>query len=250
MSPETNHDYFLVDESDIAGENLQITGDEAHHLHKVFRKEVGDEIWAVDGNGNAYEAVIRNITEEAVSCDIRNIVHELNEPKIELTVGLGLLKASHLEETLNSCTQLGISSLIPLETSRSIKKSVNMNRLSSIAISAMKQSGRCRLPLLRDSIKFEDFISESDSYDLKILASMDKNVPSLSFLMNRINGSDINRAVLIVGPEGDFTGEEIDIAINAGFKAVSLGSRRLRSETASTAAVSIIMNHFEGVDKN
>lgn len=79
---------------------------------------------------------------------------------------------------------------------------------------------------------------------------MDKNVPSLSFLMNRINGSDINRALLIVGPEGDFTGEEIDIAINAGFKAVSLGSRRLRSETASAAAVSIIMNHFEGVDKN
>ena len=250
MSPATNHDYFLVDKSNIAGENLQITGDEAHHLRKVFRKEVGDEIWAVDGNGNAYESVIRTITEETVSCEIRNVVRELNEPKIELTVGLGLLKASHLEESLNSCTQLGISSLVPLETSRSIKKSVNMSRLSSIAISAMKQSERCRLPLLRDSTKFEDFISESDSYELKILASMDKNVSSLSFLLNSINGSVINRAVLIVGPEGDFTSEETGTAINAGFKPVSLGARRLRSETASTAAVSIIMNHFEGVDKN
>lgn len=250
MSPATNHDYFFVDKSDIVGDNLQITGDEAHHLRKVFRKEIGDEIWAVDGNGNAYEAVIRNITEETVSCDIINVVHELNEPKIKLTVGLGLLKASHLEETLNSCTQLGISSLIPLATSRAIKKSVNLSRLNSIAVSAMKQSGRCRLPLLKDSIQFEEFISESDSYDLKILASMDKNVSSLSAFMGSINGSVINRAVLIVGPEGDFSGEEIDSAINAGFNPVSLGSRRLRSETASTAAVSIIMNHFEGVDNN
>jgi len=250
MSPATNRDYFLVDKSNIFGDNLQITGDEAHHLRKVFRKEVGAEIWAVDGNGNAYEAVIRDITEEAVSCDIKNIVHELNEPKIELTVGLGLLKASHLEETLNSCTQLGISSLIPLETSRAIKKSVNLSRLNSIAVSAMKQSCRCRLPQLKETMKFEDFILETDSYDLKILASMDINVPSLSSLMNGINGSIINRAVLIVGPEGDFTGEETNTAINAGFKPVSLGSRRLRSETASTAAVSIIMNHFEGVDKN
>ena len=83
MSPATNRDYFLVDKSNIFGDNLQITGDEAHHLRKVFRKEVGAEIWAVDGNGNAYDVVIRHITKEAVSCDIRNIVHELNEPKIE-----------------------------------------------------------------------------------------------------------------------------------------------------------------------
>ena len=79
---------------------------------------------------------------------------------------------------------------------------------------------------------------------------MDKNVPSLSSVMNRINGSIVNRVLLIVGPEGDFSDKEIEKALNAGFKPVSLGSRRLRSETASTAAVSIIINHFEGVDKN
>jgi len=250
MLPGMNHDYFLVDSSNITGDKLLITGDEAQHLRKVFRKEVGAEIWAVDGNGNAYEAVIRNVSKERISCDIRNVVHELNEPGIELTVGLGVLKASHFEETLNSCTQLGIYSLIPLETSRAINKSINMDRLKSIAVSAMKQSGRCRLPLLRDSIPFNDFISEFDNYDLKILASMEKNVSSLSSLMGSVNGSLINRTVLIVGPEGDFSGEEIDTAINAGFIPVSLGNRRLRSETASTAAVSIIMDYFEGVDKN
>ena len=250
MSPATNQDYFYVDFSNIAGDKLLITGDEAHHLRKVFRKEVGAEIWAVDGKGNAYEAVIRIFSTDGVSCDITGVVHELNEPKIELTVGLGVLKASHLEETLNSITQLGISSLVPLETSRSVRKSFNMNRLRSIAVSAMKQSGRCRLPQLRDSTQFGTFISESDNYDLKIIASMDKNVPSLSSVMNSSNGSVVNRVVLIVGPEGDFSGEEIDTALHAGFKPVSLGSRRLRSETASTAAVSIIMDHFEGVNKN
>ena len=250
MSPVVNHDYFLVDSANITGDKLRLTGDEAYHVRKVFRKEVGAEIWAVDGNGNAYEAVIRNIDEDSISCDIRNIIHELNEPKIDLTVGLGVLKAAHLEDTLNSCTQLGISSLVPLETSRTIRKSVNMNRLKSIAVSAMKQSRRCRLPQLRDSIQFEEFISESDKYDLKIIASMDKNVPSLSSVLNRINGSIVNRVLLIVGPEGDFSDKETEKALNAGFKPVSLGSRRLRSETASTAAVSIIINHFEGVDKN
>ena len=115
MSPETNHDYFFVDSSDTTDDKLQIIGEEAHHLRKVFRKEVGSKILAVDGNGNAYESVIRNISKDSISCDINNVIHDLNESKIDLTVGLGMLKVSHLEETLNSCTQLSISSLVLLE---------------------------------------------------------------------------------------------------------------------------------------
>ena len=125
-----------------------------------------------------------------------------------------------------------------------------MSKLKSIAVSAMKQSRRCRLPQLRESIQFGEFISESDKYDLKIIASMANNVPTLSSFMNSINGSVINRVLLIVGPEGDFSDKQIEKALNAGFNPVSLGSKRLRSETASTAAVSIITGRFEGVDKN
>ncbi|MCH7619712.1 MAG: RNA methyltransferase, partial [Candidatus Marinimicrobia bacterium] len=160
--------------------------------------------------------------------------------------GLGMLKSSHVEEVLNSCIQLGLTELVPLNSSRSEKKSLNRTRLEKIAIAAMKQCGRSRLTKISDPTGLTQFVSDSSGDDLKLIGVMDRRLPSLNTLLNGLNGVLVKNVSALIGPEGDFTEDEIETALNSGFKAVSLGVRRLRSETASTVIVSQVMAHCDG----
>ena len=245
--PQTkNRDFFYVDSSHVTNGVLKLTGGEAHHIQNVFRKKKGDIIWAVNGEGTAYETNIVAFGDDAVTCTIAKTFPEYNEPEIKLKLGLGILKSSHVEEVLNSCIQLGLTELVPLNSSRSEKKSLNRARLEKIAIAAMKQCGRSRLTKISDPTGLTQFVSDSSGDDLKLIGVMDRRVPSLNTLLNGLNGVLVKNVSVLIGPEGDFTEDEIETALNSGFKAVSLGIRRLRSETASTVIVSQVMAHYDG----
>ena len=245
--PQTkNRDFFYVDSSHVTNGVLKLTGGEAHHIQNVFRKKKGDIIWAVNGEGTAYETNILDFEDDAVTCRIDRTYQEFNEPELELKLGLGMLKSSHVEEVLNSCIQLGLTELVPLNSSRSEKKSLNRTRLEKIAVAAMKQCGRSRLTKISDPIGLTQFISDSSRDELKLIGVMESRVPSLNTLLNGLNGASVRNVSLLIGPEGDFTGDEIETALNSGFKAVSLGVRRLRSETASVVILSQVMAHYEG----
>ena len=245
--PQTkNRDFFYVDSSHVTNGVLKLTGGEAHHIQNVFRKKKGDIIWAVNGEGTAYETYILDFGDDAVICKIDRTYQEFNEPELELKLGLGMLKSSHVEEVLNSCIQLGLTELVPLSSSRSEKKSLNRARLEKIAIAAMKQCGRSRLTNISDLTGFTRFISDSSGADLKLIGVMDRRVPSLNALLNGLSGVLVKNVSVLIGPEGDFSEDEIETALNSGFKAMSLGVRRLRSETASVVTVSQVMAHYEG----
>ena len=238
-------DYFFVDPSNVNKDELVLIDAEAHHIQNVIRKHEGDSIMAVNGDGVAYKTVIENIQENSVLCSIVNTIEGLNEPSFKLALGIGLLKSSHLEDSLNNCVQLGISELIPLICDRSIKKNINVKRLESISMTAMKQSGRCTRTLIHQPVSIEELLKMTASYQLKLISMIGDSLPLLYNVMGEVNGEKFKNGVILVGPEGDFTDEETALAVENGFNPVSLGKRRLRSETAASAAVSIIMSHFE-----
>ena len=241
-------DYYFVKPSNVNKDELILIDAEAHHIQNVIRKHEGDSIMAVNGDGVAYKTVIENIQENSVLCSIVNTIEGLNEPSFKLTLGIGLLKSSHLEDSLNSCIQLGISELIPLICNRSIKKNINLQRFEAISMTAMKQSGRCTRTLIHQPVSIEDLLTMTADYQLKLISMLGESPPLLYNLMRKMNGEKFENGVILVGPEGDFTEEEITFVLENGFKPVSLGKRRLRSETAASAAVSIIMSHFEEGD--
>jgi len=241
-------DYFFVEPSNVTEDELTLINAEAHHVQNVIRKHEGDSIMAVNGIGVAYKSVIENIQENSVLCSIVKTIEGLNEPSFKLALGIGLLKSSHLEDSLNSCVQLGISELMPLLCYRSVKKNINLTRFKTISMTAMKQSGRCTRTVIHQPLGIEELLSITGDYQLKLIAMLGDSPPLLHNVMGEMNGKKYDNGVILVGPEGDFTEEEITRILENGFKPVSLGKRRLRSETAASAAVSIIMSHFEEGD--
>ena len=243
-----DNDYFFVEPSNVTEDELILIDAEAHHIQNVIRKRKGDSIMAVNGVGVAYKTVIENIQENSIHCSIVKTIEGLNEPSFKLALGIGLLKSSHLEDSLNSCIQLGISELMPLLCERSIKKNINLTRFKTISMAAMKQSRRCAKTVIHKPLGIEELMAMTAGYQLKLISIIDESPPLLNKVMSEMNGKNFINGVILVGPEGDFTEEEITYILESGFKPVSLGKRRLRSETAASAAVSIIMSHFEEGD--
>ncbi|MCH7818635.1 MAG: 16S rRNA (uracil(1498)-N(3))-methyltransferase [Candidatus Marinimicrobia bacterium] len=243
-------DYFFVEPSNVTEDELTLIDAEAHHIQNVIRKHEGDSIMAVNGNGVAYKTIIENIQENSIVCSIVNTIEGLNEPSFKLALGIGLLKSTHLEDTLNSCIQLGISELIPLLCARSIKKNINLRRFETISMTAMKQTGRCVRTLIHEPVGIEELLTMTAGYQLKLISMLGESLPLLYNVISEMNAEKFKNGVILVGPEGDFTDEEITCILENGFEPVSLGKRRLRSETAASAAVSLIMSHFEERDLN
>lgn len=241
-------DYFFVEPSNVNEDELILIDAEAHHIQNVIRKNEGDSIMAVNGNGVAYKTIIENIQENSILCSIVNTIEGLNEPSFKLALGIGLLKSSHLEDTLNSCIQLGISEFLPLLCTRSIKKNINLRRFEAISLTAMKQTGRCVRTLIHQPVGIEELLTMTAGYQLKLISMLGESLPLLNNVMSKMNAEKFKNGVILIGPEGDFTDEEITYVLENGFEPVSLGRRRLRSETAASAAVSLIMSHFEEGD--
>jgi 16S rRNA (uracil1498-N3)-methyltransferase len=229
-------DYFYTPPSLVESRSLSIQGEELHHLSKVLRKKVGETIVVVDGKEHAYKAVLESITRSSADCKILETIHRFNEPDIEVKLAFALLKnPSRVDFLVEKCTELGAREFVPVRTERTIVSKVHTERLQKIALSAMKQCGRCFLPPIHSLMDFQEALSYLKSCEWKFIAheKADKMVT--------VDGHSETMGVLI-GPEGGFTDEEIQAAIESGFKPVSLGPRRLRAETAAIAALSLLLS--------
>jgi 16S rRNA (uracil1498-N3)-methyltransferase len=248
-------EYFYVRPDAVHGKELIIDGDEAKHIVRVLRKIPGDMIWVVDGAGRAYETVItavnqpqRNIHHE-VCCEVLHVEERLNEADVDVTLAVALLKhPAKMDWVIEKATELGIRRFIPLHTARVIPYIADaetsprrVERWRSVAIAAMKQSGRSFLPQIYPVSSLSAVMEHSSEYDLKMIPyERTDHVLSIAEAMKH---REIPKSVLIViGPEGGFTDEEISAAEHRGFVQVSLGKRRLRTETAAIVATAIIIN--------
>ena len=220
------------------GTYAQLDAEEARHCLKVLRKRVGDKIEAVDGAGNIYEAEL--ITDDLRDCTVQ-ITRELEDSQrraYKITIAIAPSKNNErLEWFLEKATEIGIDRVIPIFTDRSERRKLNTERLKKIMVSAMKQSGKALLPQLDEATDLNKVLLSPDheGYNKYIATCFGDNRPHLKDIYTK--GSNV---LILIGPEGDFTEKEADVAIKNGFKPISLGRSRLRLETAGMVACHII----------
>jgi len=235
-------DYFYTPPSLIQSRSLSIQAEELHHLSKVLRKKVGETIIVVDGRKHAYKAVIESISRSSAECRILETYYRFNEPSVELKLAFALLKnPSRMDFLVEKCTELGVREFIPMHTERTIVSRIHTERLQKIALSAMKQCGRSFLPPIHVQVDFHEALTYLETCERKFITH-EKAGEMIAWGSNIASSGSASVSVL-VGPEGGFTEGEVQLAAERGFRPMSLGLRRLRSETAAIAStVTILLN--------
>ena len=210
---------------------------DSKHLSKSLRKKAGDIIRVTNGEGIEIRGEIIRLGKNIKIKIMNKIKHRKKDISIHIAMS-PLKNPSRFEWFVEKSTEIGISEITPIITKFSEKKKVNINRLNKIIISSMKQSNQFYLPKVNPITTFDDFLKFNK--DHKIIAHL-KN--SNSFNKKSIGSN--NKIVVMIGPEGGFSEEEILKAAKLKIKEISFGSNRLRSETAGVFAVSIINNIYE-----
>ena len=208
---------------------------DSKHLLKSLRKKVGDIIRVTNGEGIEIKGKIIRLGKNIKVKIINKLKHRNKDVSIHVAMS-PLKNPSRFEWFVEKSTEIGISEITPLITKFSEKKKVNMNRLNKIVISSMKQSNQFYLPKVNPVTSFDDFLKSNKDY--KLIAHL-KN--SNSFNKKSIANKD--KIVVMIGPEGGFSEEEIFRASKEKIKEISFGKNRLRSETAGVFVVSIINNY-------
>lgn len=218
-------------------QTCQLPEADSQHCVRVLRMKEGDMICVVDGLGNRYECQIVDAHPKRTYISILKEEHIENHWKENIRLVIAPTKnLDRMEWLFEKVTELGINRIIPVRTAHSERKELKTERLKKILVSAMKQSLKTVLPQLDELEKFEDVI-KGDFSGQKFIAYCDKNIERKDFAKEYKPG---NGVVILIGPEGDFSPEEVDLAMANGFIPVSLGESRLRTETAALFAVASV----------
>ncbi len=211
-------------------DTFNLDKEESRHLARVLRVGIGSEVLFTDGCGGKYRCRVIDNNPKRVGLNVLEKTFEkAPEPKIEIAIAPTKLN-DRIEWFLEKCTEIGISRISPILCKHSERKVIKTERLSKIIVSAMKQSLNAHLPHLDELIPFKDFVTQPFEGKKYICHLAEKPV-----LLKDIYTKGENARVLI-GPEGDFSEEEILLANENGFETVSLGNTRLRTETAGVVA--------------
>jgi len=223
----------------VLGSTVLIEQQEALHITKVFRKKDGDSIELTDGKGNLYSATL-SVQKKETFAKVNELLRtDENLHPLEIAI-CPTKNNERLEWFVEKAVEIGIGKIILIEAEHSERVHIKLDRLHKIAISAMKQSLKLHLPVISEIQKFDEAI-KSTGGEIKCLAHCYEGNKTL--LKNAlIKGK---AASVFIGPEGDFSKREVEVAEQNGFISVSLGKSRLRTETAALAAV----NTFEIINQ-
>ena len=216
---------------DISSNSYCLPEEESKHCVKVLRLTSGDRVFLFDGKGNRYSAVVDRVHPKKCTVLVTDVEKD-PRPAYNLTVAIAPTKSiDRFEWFLEKATEIGISSIIPIICQNSERKVIKPGRLQKILVSAMKQSKNSYLPILKPLTSFTDFVKNSDQENKFIAHCYDAPKPKLNECYSA--GNDL---CICIGPEGDFSPEEVEMAHENGFTDLSLGDSRLRTETAGIVA--------------
>jgi 16S rRNA (uracil1498-N3)-methyltransferase len=240
---------FYTDPEKIGKDTLTVDGEEAKHILSVLRYGSGDEISVVDGRGTRYQAEIVKASHNSLEAEILSRTRMENEPSCRVTLAQAVCRQERMDFLIEKATEIGVSSIIPILAERSVvrvtsplQRKRKIERWQRIAVAAMKQSLRTVLPEIRDFTKFGDLLNESRRYDLCLTASLRKDSKNLGECRQLKKG--LKDVLLIVGPEAGFSDNELSRAEAEGAVSISLGSRRLRAETAGVVFSSLVFHRL------
>jgi 16S rRNA (uracil1498-N3)-methyltransferase len=209
---------------------------EFHHL-QVLRVREGESVYVFDGAGHLYLGKVVIMAKRSASIQITELVRSQPMPQANLHIAIAPTK--NIERTewfVEKATEIGIQTITPIICQRSERRELRLDRLEKVILSAAKQSLHLHLPKLNNTASFKDFLKTNDSGKTKFVAYCEEKTKHLKNCIRP--AEDI---LVMIGPEGDFTNEEIALAKSSGFETISLGESRLRTETAAVM-VSAIFN--------
>ncbi len=208
--------------------------EESNHCVQVLRRTAGDEILVTDGVGTLYRCVVTNPHRK--HCEVRIVSQERPEALHEGWVHVLLAPTKNIDRTewaIEKCVEMGADEITLLLCDHSERKTVNMERLQKIVVSAAKQSLKTRFPILHALTKMTELQLEGDRFIAHCIEGYKATDDKRALKDKIVRG---HKTAVLIGPEGDFSPEEVNWALQHGYEPVSLGAARLRTETAAIVA--------------
>lgn len=224
--------FFFV--PDLSASLITLDEDTSKHITGVLRMKVGDSLLLTDGKGGKATATIED--DHRKRCTVRVQESRFEQPVTpRITIAISLVKnAARFEWFLEKATEIGVTEIIPLICARTEKEKFRLDRLQNIITSALLQSQQCWMPQLQEPVLLDKVLLDNRDANKYIAHCLPEQKTQLAAMP--VSPS----AIILVGPEGDFTTEEVEAAISQGFQPVALGNTRLRTETAGMVAATIL----------
>src|SRR5665213_3077039 len=223
---------FYTPDIDPAHPHYILSEDESKHCIRVLRLEAGAEVQLIDGRGDLYNASIVDAHPKRTVLQINSVIHAFNKRNHYLHIAVAPTKnIERMEWFVEKATEIGIDEITPIICQRSERKELKTDRLDKIITSAIKQSVKAYHPALNKPISYNQLIAAPfDGQKMIAHCGAGDKISIDSAIVPKA------RYLVLIGPEGDFTPAEIDAAIKHGYKAITLGESRLRTETAALEA--------------
>lgn len=214
----------------ITGDSILIDGQEHHHLAKVLRKKPGDVVFVCNGQGLMLEAEIISVSKKESVLKQLGVYQKKDHNANQLVLAVAPTKnIDRYEWMIEKCTEIGVHTIIPFYSHHSERRRIKLERLQLIALAAMKQSKSLFLPEIKEAVLFKDLLKEEFS-GLKLIAYMEEKSKGINESLAEIKEQKV---LLTIGPEGGFSSDEIEAAKENNFIPITLGAKRLRTETAA-----------------
>jgi 16S rRNA (uracil1498-N3)-methyltransferase len=228
--------FFYKEDLDASNNDVMLDEATSKHIVQVLRMQNGEQLLLTNGKGILFTTEITDNNRKR--CSVKVIeTNNQQQSTNNITIAISPVKNNtRFEWFLEKVTEIGVSEIIPLICTRTEKAVFKFDRMKSILVSAMLQSQQCWLPVLHEPTKFNQLIQSSAQQQKFIAHCIDDAKRNLSDL----NNEGLSSKIILIGPEGDFTSDEIELALQNNFSAVSLGETRLRTETAGIVAATLL----------
>lgn len=239
--------HTIIERNNIKDDIALITGSEARHVGRVLRLDVGDTINLLDEMGWKYRGVITGKQTQAIEVKILEKLPPGNRFPLKVVLGQALPKLGKMDFILQKATELGVDSIIPFFSTRTVpqldgdRQEKKGERWKKIVLETTKQCGRTVIPQVEKIVTFEEVIRKGEDNSLKIILWEDEKNNRLHNLLKNLK--QFKKIIILVGPEGGFSQEEVAAARDRGFLSVGLGNSILRTETAGIYLLSVL--HYE-----
>ena len=247
--------HFFVTPEQVKGEEIQIVGSDVNHIKNVLRMKIGEELQISDGNNKKYLCEIASMTSDEVCLQIKEELKSDTELPSKIYLFQGLPKSDKMEFIVQKAVELGVYEIIPVATKRAVvklddkKASKKVERWNAISEGAAKQSGRNVVPEVKSVMSYKEAIQYAESLDVILIPY--ELAEGMEETRQIIEGIQPGQSIgIFIGPEGGFETQEMEYAMEHGAKAITLGKRILRTETAGLTTLSILMYHLESKTHN
>ena len=234
---------FFVDKCQIFGDNITVTGTDVNHISRVLRMREGEEIKICDKEGMDYFCEIDTISKDEVICKIIKSEACPAEPSVKVTLYQCIPKSGKMDSIIQKAVELGVYDIVPVLSKRCVAKGEKGDRWQKISYEAAKQCGRGIIPEVHSAVSFKEAVKSLTEKELALFPYEEATDGSL-----RDIPTDVKSVGIIIGPEGGFDKSEVEDGKKLGAKIITLGKRILRTETAGSTVISIVMSSLGEMD--